>query len=561
MPLFVVRDEGRLPETDARVVRGMPGRGLAGLLERLRNRRTRDSRISLRKVRGERHRHEIRLNAPAVWGGRLPAPAMMEAYARVLSAAEEAGWTSVVVPLLTSAPGFMVDDEMLHLAMEAIREYLNRRAENDAEDMWVWLLLPEGVPTGADRWFLANAQSAYAEQAGRSRPEDDDTLPIGWTRESDAPADGTVAEHHRDPQEERRFWNELHQQLAERAEQPPASPLPGAGTRLRADLDALNVETRRSQQLLDELKDERRRLTELLLNRRDTLPDLQEDSASTLNLLANLDEVLMRRQDYTDHLKQAADMLQAIELPDGEQQDGEGFPDPGRQPGDGGLETAPGASEAFPDAEIRFGSKAAQHQNSRMMYCRVNRPAAPRKTGDSRSDAESGRPQLSAQESVFGSTGGWTFPTDMEAKSSQKPLVLDVYKELNQLMEAMEESFYEMLFRLIREKKMDETECYNRANLDRRAFSKIRKNKQCKPKKTTVVALCIALKLDWNTACQMLAKAGYSMTKTNRFDMIVEYCIVRKIYDVYYVNLLLDEYGQPLLGSEVNESDASGKSA
>lgn len=120
--------------------------------------------------------------------------------------------------------------------------------------------------------------------------------------------------------------------------------------------------------------------------------------------------------------------------------------------------------------------------------------------------------------------------------------------ELEDLFESMDESFSEMLFRKIEEKGLTDAQCYKRANVDRKLFSKIR-NPKYKPGKTTVVALAIALELPLEETRDLVSKAGYSMTHNNKFDLIIEYCITRKLFDVLQINEILFSFDQSLLGS------------
>lgn len=112
----------------------------------------------------------------------------------------------------------------------------------------------------------------------------------------------------------------------------------------------------------------------------------------------------------------------------------------------------------------------------------------------------------------------------------------------------MESSFSEYLFQLIDAKKMRDKEVYKKANIDRKLFSKI-KNPRYRPSKPTAVALAIALELDIKKTKILVEKAGYSITHSNRFDIIIEYFITHKIYDITEINEALFEFDQPLLGS------------
>ena len=105
------------------------------------------------------------------------------------------------------------------------------------------------------------------------------------------------------------------------------------------------------------------------------------------------------------------------------------------------------------------------------------------------------------------------------------------------------ETFVEMLLRLIDERNLKDTEVYKRANLDRKYFSKLRCNKNYKPKKKVVCALALALRLDNATCKKLVKKAGYILTSASKFDLTIRYCIENGIYDLTQVNEMLDELG------------------
>ena len=121
---------------------------------------------------------------------------------------------------------------------------------------------------------------------------------------------------------------------------------------------------------------------------------------------------------------------------------------------------------------------------------------------------------------------------------------------LEEALEQLDESFGEMLMRLIKEKGLKTSKVYGVANIDRKLFSKIVSNPQYKTKKTTALALAIALQLDLYETAELLYKAGFVLSHSSKFDVIVEYFILNGNYDIFQINAMLYEFDQPLLGAQ-----------
>jgi hypothetical protein len=121
---------------------------------------------------------------------------------------------------------------------------------------------------------------------------------------------------------------------------------------------------------------------------------------------------------------------------------------------------------------------------------------------------------------------------------------------LEDLMANLDAGFSETLLKLIDRSGKKDSEIYKKANVDRRLFSKIRSNPDYKPSKATALAFAIALELTlWETE-ELIARAGFALSHSSKFDIIIEYFIENEIFDIHQINAALYEFDQSLLGGQ-----------
>ena len=124
---------------------------------------------------------------------------------------------------------------------------------------------------------------------------------------------------------------------------------------------------------------------------------------------------------------------------------------------------------------------------------------------------------------------------------------MDMYT-LAEMLDQVDESFGKTVLRKIDEKGMTDVECYKRANIDRRLFNKIKNEPNYRPGKQTALAIAIALKLTLSETKELLMKAGFALSHSNKADIVVEYCIKSGLYDIFQINELLFRFDLSPLG-------------
>lgn len=119
-------------------------------------------------------------------------------------------------------------------------------------------------------------------------------------------------------------------------------------------------------------------------------------------------------------------------------------------------------------------------------------------------------------------------------------------RKIDDLMSQMDETFSQRLLRMIKERKMSESEAYKKAFVDRRHFAKIKKDEYYAPSKKTVLAFAIALELTLDETKDLLRSAGYALSRSSKFDIIVVYFLENRNYNMFDINEVLYEYDQPI---------------
>lgn len=147
-------------------------------------------------------------------------------------------------------------------------------------------------------------------------------------------------------------------------------------------------------------------------------------------------------------------------------------------------------------------------------------------------------PEMGAVPAAKPASSGKSIPGGLMARLKWKELI-----------RRTDEGFSRALLRLIDEKGMKDAECYRKANVDRRLFAKIRSDPEYRPSKPTVFAFIMALELSLPEAEELLEKAGFAISHSSKMDLVIEYCIRERFYDVMQINEVLYELDLPLLGN------------
>ena len=196
---------------------------------------------------------------------------------------------------------------------------------------------------------------------------------------------------------------------------------------------------------------------------------------------------------------------------------------------------------ALSDYSMNFSMEEAEESEGDADYAAPAYHAAP----PSSAPASSG--QTAPREASYRQVAG--APSAREAAPMANVLAGAAHASAAQMTFELDEGFSELLFQLIDERGMKDADCYKKANVSKQVFSNIRSNSQYLPSKSTVLALAIALELDLDETKQLLERAGYAISHSSLSDVIVEYFIQNKRYNIFEINQTLFEYDQKILGS------------
>ena len=119
--------------------------------------------------------------------------------------------------------------------------------------------------------------------------------------------------------------------------------------------------------------------------------------------------------------------------------------------------------------------------------------------------------------------------------------------KLSERMKHLSDTFSQYLMYLIQDKKLENTEVYKRAIVDKKIFSKIKNNPDYHPQKLTALCLCVGARLNLDESKDLLARAGYALSPCDKTDIIFSYFIENEIYDMIELDIQLEEHGLPCI--------------
>lgn len=156
-------------------------------------------------------------------------------------------------------------------------------------------------------------------------------------------------------------------------------------------------------------------------------------------------------------------------------------------------------------------------------------------------DAQSSRPTAGTVAS------GTAFSEERFSSAGRDVFTPEDHQAIDDFLRKQGETFSQMLLRMIDERNLKDSEVYKEANIDRRLFSKIRGDADYIPSKKTVICFCMALRLELSEARDLLEAAGYALSTSSKFDLIIMYLLEKGEYSVIFANIVLEQYGESTL--------------
>ena len=121
---------------------------------------------------------------------------------------------------------------------------------------------------------------------------------------------------------------------------------------------------------------------------------------------------------------------------------------------------------------------------------------------------------------------------------------------LEEMLKQADCGFSERLIQLLNRSGMKNSTVYKKAQISKQHFSKILSNPGYQPTKPTAIALALALELDYGQTQDLIGRAGYTLTNSSKFDLIIRYCIEHRQFDIVQINMILYEFDQVLIGGK-----------
>ncbi len=199
-----------------------------------------------------------------------------------------------------------------------------------------------------------------------------------------------------------------------------------------------------------------------------------------------------------------------------------------------------------------FGPETGRFAGAPMMAAQSIAPDSSKrklKSGFKKMLAFGSRAAEKAEEDRFYGAAMKECPREGALPECNEAPIYDAGRSLDDVVNNLDKSFMELVFSFADQKGITDVQLQKKANLDRKAFSKLKCGTTKNPSKSTALALAVGLELGLDDTKDLLSRAGFALSPCSRQDLIVSYFIERQAYDIYEINLALFEHGEQLLGS------------